>query len=129
MNILVVDGEDGAREVYTNTLYRNGYQAIFANSGEEALVLFGKNAVNLVITDIQLPAMNGLQLLGEIKKIAPMTDVIVVSDSSAIENYLKAISLGAAEYISKPFRMKELKWIICAFMPKRKTASTKYLER
>jgi len=125
MNILVVDGEDGAREVFTNTLFRQGYLAIFANSGEDALALFRKSAFDLVITDIQLPTMNGLQLLDEIKKQAPMTDVIVVSDSSAIENYLKAISLGASEYISKPFRMKELKWIIHAFMSTRKTAPTK----
>lgn len=125
MNILVVDGEDGAREVFTNTLFRQGYKAIFANSGEDALALFRKSAFDLVITDIQLPTMNGLQLLDEIKKQAPMIDVIVISNSSAIDNYLKAISLGAAEYISKPFRMKELKWIIHAFMLKRKTTSTR----
>jgi CheY-like chemotaxis protein len=51
MNILVVDGEEGAREVFTNTLFRQGYQAIFANSGEDALALFRKSAFDLVITD------------------------------------------------------------------------------
>lgn len=116
MNILVVDGEDGAREVFTNTLYRKGYQAIFANSGEDALALFRKSAFDLVITDIQLPTMSGLQLLLEIKKVAPMVDVIVVTDFGRIETYLEAIRLGAAEYISRPFRMKDLKLIMHGFM-------------
>ena len=116
MNILVVDGEDGAREVFTNTLYRKGYQAIFANSGEDALALFRKSAFDLVITDIQLPTMSGLQLLVEIKKVAPMVDVIVVTDFGRIETYLEAIRLGAAEYISRPFRMKDLKLIMHGFM-------------
>jgi two-component system response regulator (stage 0 sporulation protein F) len=123
MKILVVDGEDGAREVFNNTLFRKGYQATFATSGEVALALFNKIAFDLVITDIRLPTMNGLQLLHEIKKLAPMVDVIVVTDSGTIETYLKAISLGADEYISKPFRMKDLKWLIHAFMSKRQGAS------
>ena len=119
MNILVVDGEDGARAVFTNTLFRKGDQATFANSGEDALALFRKKAFDLVITDIKLPTMNGLQLLCEIKKLAPTVDVIVVTDSGTIETYLKAISLGAAEYINRPFRVKDLKCIIHAFLARR----------
>ena len=119
MNILVVDGEDSAREVFTNTLFRKRDQATFASNGEDALALFRKKAFDLVITDIILPTMSGLQLLCEIKKLAPMVDVIVVTDSGSIKTYLTAISLGVAEYINRPFRVKDLKCIIHAFLARR----------
>ena len=69
-----------------------------------------------MITDIQLPTRSDLQLLVEIKKVAPMVDVIVVTDFGGIETYLEAIRLGAAEYISRPFRMKNLKLIMHGFI-------------
>jgi two-component system response regulator (stage 0 sporulation protein F) len=120
MNVLVVDSEEGARVVFSNTLLCRGYQATFASSGEDALDLIRKSLFDLVITDSKLPAMDGLQLLDEIKKRTPEVDVIIVTDSGTIETYLKAISLGAAEYICKPFRMKDLKWIMYAFLARRK---------
>jgi DNA-binding NtrC family response regulator len=123
MDILVVDGEEGAREVFSNTLFRKEYQATFARSGEDALDLFKKNRFDLVITDIKLPGMDGLRLLEEIKKLDAWVDVIVVTASSTIETYLKAMSLGAAEYIGKPFRMKDLKRIVQFFLEKRKARS------
>lgn len=120
MNILVVDGEEGARIVFLNTLFRRGYQATFARSGEDALDHLEKGSFDLVITDSKLPVMDGLLLLDEIKKRSPEVDVIMVTDSGSIENYLKAVSLGVDEYICKPFRMRDLKCIINAFLARRK---------
>ena len=112
MKILVVDDEEGARELFNTILTDEGYDVSLANCGEDALDLFKNNPFNLVITDIKMPVMDGLQLLQEIRKIGSKTDVIMVTAYGEVESYLKAMSLGAAEYINKPIRIKELKRIV-----------------
>lgn len=112
MKILVVDDEEGARDLFHTILTDEGYDVSLANGGEEALVLFKSNPFNLVITDIKMPVMDGLQLLQEIRKMGSKTDVIMVTAYGEVESYLKAMSLGAAEYINKPIRIKELKRIV-----------------
>jgi DNA-binding NtrC family response regulator len=112
MKILVVDDEEGARDLFNTILTDEGYEVSLANGGEEALGLFKCNVFNLVITDIKMPVMDGLQLLQEIRKMGSKTDVIMVTAYGEVESYLKAMSLGAAEYINKPIRIKELKQIV-----------------
>ena len=112
MKILVVDDEEGARDLFNTILTDEGYEVSLANGGEEALGLFKSNPFNLVITDIKMPVMDGLQLLQEIRKMGSKTDVIMVTAYGEVESYLKAMSLGAAEYINKPIRIKELKQIV-----------------
>ena len=112
MKILVVDDEEGARELFNAILSDEGYEVQLADSGAAALTLFKNNPFNLVITDIKMPIMDGLQLLQEIRKIGSKTDVIMVTAYGEVESYLKAMSLGAAEYINKPIRIKELKRIV-----------------
>lgn len=112
MKILVVDDEEGARDLFNTILTDEGYDVSLANGGEEALSLFKNNPFNLVITDIKMPVMDGLQLLQEIRKMGSKTDVIMVTAYGEVESYLKAMSLGAAEYINKPIRIKELKRIV-----------------
>ena len=112
MKILVVDDEEGARDLFNTILTDEGYDVSLANGGEEALGLFKSNPFNLVITDIKMPVMDGLQLLQEIRKMGSKTDVIMVTAYGEVESYLKAMSLGAAEYINKPIRIKELKQIV-----------------
>lgn len=112
MKILVVDDEEGARDLFNTILTDEGYEVSLANGGEEALGLFKSFPFNLVITDIKMPVMDGLQLLQEIRKMGSKTDVIMVTAYGEVESYLKAMSLGAAEYINKPIRIKELKQIV-----------------
>jgi len=112
MKILVVDDEEGARDLFNTILTDEGYDVSLAGGGEEALGLFKSNPFNLVITDIKMPVMDGLQLLQEIRKMGSKTDVIMVTAYGEVESYLKAMSLGAAEYINKPIRIKELKRIV-----------------
>jgi DNA-binding NtrC family response regulator len=120
MKILVVDDEEGARELFFTILSDEGYDIILANNGEEALARFKSEACDLVITDIKMPVMDGLQLLQEIRKTGSKTDVIMVTAYGEVESYLKAMSLGAAEYINKPIRIKELKRIVHKVLTERK---------
>jgi two-component system, response regulator, stage 0 sporulation protein F len=120
MKILVVDDEEGARELFFTILSDEGYDITLANNGEEALAKFKSEACDLVITDIKMPVMDGLQLLQEIRKTGSKTDVIMVTAYGEVESYLKAMSLGAAEYINKPIRIKELKRIVHKVLTERK---------
>ncbi len=123
MKILVVDDEEGARELFYTILSDEGYDVTLANNGEEALSLFKSDAFDLVISDIKMPVMDGLQLLQEIRKTGSKTDVIMVTAYGEVESYLKAMSLGAAEYINKPIRIKELKRIVHKVVTERKARS------
>ena len=120
MKILVVDDEEGARELFFTILSDEGYDITLANNGEEALARFKSDAYDLVVTDIKMPVMDGLQLLQEIRKTGSKTDVIMVTAYGEVESYLKAMSLGAAEYINKPIRIKELKRIVHKVLTERK---------
>jgi two-component system response regulator (stage 0 sporulation protein F) len=123
MKILVVDDEEGARELFNTILTDEGYEVSLASGGEEALAQFKSNPFNLVITDIKMPVMDGLQLLQEIRKIGSKTDVIMVTAYGEVESYLKAMSLGAAEYINKPIRIKELNRIVHKVLTEQKARS------
>jgi len=123
MKILVVDDEEGARDLFHTILTDEGYEVSLANSGEEALTLFKSQPYHLVITDIKMPGMDGLQLLQEIRQLGSRTDVIMVTAYGEVESYLKAMSLGAAEYINKPIRIKELKRIVHKVLTEQKARS------
>lgn len=120
MKILVVDDEAGARELFSTILAEEGYNVSLASNGAEALSMFKGDFFDLVLTDIKMPVMDGLQLLQEIRKLGSKTDVIMVTAYGEVETYLKAMSLGAAEYINKPIRVKELKRIVHKVLTERK---------
>ena len=120
MKILVVDDEEGARELFFTILSDEGYDITLANNGAEALVRLKSDAYDRVGTDRKMPVMDGLQLLQEIRKTGSKTDVIMVTAYGEVESYLKAMSLGAAEYINKPIRIKELKRIVHKVLTERK---------
>lgn len=121
MKILVVDDEEGARELFNTILTDEGYEVALASDGEDALTQMKGNSYDLVVTDIKMPGMDGLQLLQELRKLGSRADVIMVTAYGEVESYLKAMSLGAAEYINKPIRIKELKRIVHKVLTERKT--------
>jgi DNA-binding NtrC family response regulator len=120
MKILVVDDEEGARELFNTILSDEGYDVTLANDGTDALTRMQADSFDLVVTDIKMPGMDGLQLLQEIRKTGSKADVIMVTAYGEVESYLKAMSLGAAEYINKPIRIKELKRIVHKVLTERK---------
>lgn len=120
MKILVVDDEEGARELFNTILTDEGYEVTLANNGQDALSRMKSSTYDLVVTDIKMPGMDGLQLLQELRKTGCQADVIMVTAYGEVESYLKAMSLGAAEYINKPIRIKELKRIVQKVLTERK---------
>ena len=119
--ILVVDDEEPVRDVVSKLVKHIGYPVLMAANGKQALDLMRKEPVTILITDIKMPVMDGLQLLQEIRKMGSKTDVIMVTAYGEVESYLKAMSLGAAEYINKPIRIKELKQIVHKVLTEQRT--------
>ncbi|GFE61992.1 response regulator [Geobacter sp. AOG2] len=110
--ILVVDDEENARIALSKILTREGYEVASAGNGCEALNYLRGKEVELIITDINMPEMNGLTFLRELGRIHPHSNVIMVTAYGEVESYIEAMNLGAFEYINKPVKIDELKQII-----------------
>ncbi|MBI3814704.1 MAG: sigma-54-dependent Fis family transcriptional regulator [Nitrospinae bacterium] len=101
--ILIIDDEDEMRAALTETLIRSGYSVHTASNGVEGIELFNKEPFGMVITDVKMPKVSGLQVLKEIKKVSPQTPVIVITAYGTIDNAVEAMREGAFDYILKPF--------------------------
>ena len=106
--ILVVDDESEMRSALSHALTRDGFAVESAASGTKALSKIKKDPVSLVITDLKMPEMSGMELLGAVKKIAPEIPVIVITAYGSIHNAVEAMQAGAADYLLKPFSFETL---------------------
>ena len=110
--ILVVDDEENARIALSKILTREGYDVVSAANGYEALNYLRGKDVDLIITDINMPEMNGMAFLRELNKVHPASNVIMITAYGEVESYIEAMDLGVFEYINKPVKIDELKKII-----------------
>jgi len=110
--ILIVDDEENARVALSKILTLEGYDVSSARNGLEALGSLQKRDVELIITDINMPEMNGLTFLRELSRRHPKSNVIMITGYGEVESYLEAMDLGAFEYINKPVKYDDLKKII-----------------
>ncbi len=106
--ILVVDDEEAIREVVSTLLGAQGYLCTVAHNGRVALDAFRKDTFDLVLSDIVMPEMDGLKLLGELRREDPDVPVIMVTAMHDISIALEAIRSGAYDYILKPFEKDQL---------------------
>ncbi len=106
--ILLVDDDSSLRRVLEYHLREAGYSILTASDGRAAFDLFTENDIDLVITDIMMPEINGVELLRRIKAMSPETAVIVITAYGSIENAVQAMKLGAFDYITKPFERQAL---------------------
>ena len=110
--ILVVDDDESLRRVTEVQLQQGGYQALTAASGREALELLLRTPVELVVTDLKMPGMSGLELLKRIRADYPELVVIMVTAFGTIETAVEAMRAGAYDYVTKPVHIEELKLTI-----------------
>ena len=106
--ILVVDDESEMRSALSHALTRGGFSVENAASGTEALVKLKKDAFSMVITDLKMPEMSGMEVLDAAKKIAPKVPVIMITAFGSIHNAVEAMQEGAADYLLKPFSFETL---------------------
>jgi len=109
-NVLIhlIDDEPVIHDVLGQLLSAEGYQVEISASGEEALPKFVEQQFDLTLLDLLMPGMDGLEVLKQIKKMEPEAMVIIVTAYGSVESALKAIKMGAYDYIQKPFKNDEL---------------------
>jgi two-component system response regulator (stage 0 sporulation protein F) len=110
--ILIVDDEENARVALSRLLTKEGFQVDNVANGFEALNYLRQQLVQIIVTDINMPEMDGIAFLRELNKNFPKVNVVMLTAYGGVESYLEAMNLGAFEYINKPVKIEELKLIL-----------------
>ena len=111
-NILIIDDEATQRDVLKGYLMKKGYTIFSASSGKEGIEMVRKNPVDIILSDYKMPDLSGLDVLEQIKKINPEISFVIVTAYGTVENAVKAMRIGAFDYISKPVDLDELDLMI-----------------
>ncbi|MGN6387701.1 MAG: sensor histidine kinase [Verrucomicrobiota bacterium] len=118
--LLVVDDDPSVRHALWFT-FRDLYQVQLAESGSQAIDAFEKNRADVAIVDIRMPGMDGMEVLRRLKEIDPQVEVILLTAYETVDYIREALRLGAADYITKPFRVEILRSAVCNAMERRET--------
>jgi two-component system, NtrC family, response regulator AtoC len=110
--ILVVDDEPNLRRVLSAQLARDGYDVHTAEDGERALSLLQENHIDLVITDLRMPKMDGMELLRRALSLDAELPVVMITAHGTVDNAVEALKTGAFDYITKPFDQSEVRTIV-----------------
>ena len=110
--ILLVDDDASLRRIVEHTLAAQGHAVLSAANAAEALRLFKAGPVDLVITDIRMPDMDGIELLRQIKRLDENAVVVMITAFSSVETAVEAMKAGACDYVTKPFSREEFKVVV-----------------
>ena len=122
--ILVVDDEANLRRVLTAQLSRDGYEVHTAPDGEAGLAVLREHHIDLVITDLRMPKMDGLELLRQALRGDPQLPVVILTAHGTVDNAVEALKTGAFDYITKPFDQAEVRTIVKKALRTRDLAET-----
>lgn len=130
IKILVVDDDDSGREALSTLLRLSGYDVTSAETGESALDLIDCQQYQVIVSDLFLPDKNGFDILQSVRKVSPVSEVIVVTGHASAQSAVRAMKEGAFDYITKPIDFDELKIVVLKALEKQKLMSeNKYLRR
>ncbi len=109
--ILVVEDEDIARKNLEHILVKTGYEVISVNNGKKAIELLQSTSIDLVITDLKMEQVDGMQVLRKTKELQPYTEVIMITGYATVDSSVEAMHQGAYYYIAKPYKIGEVRKI------------------
>lgn len=115
--ILVVEDDAGLREALIDTLEMSGIECVAADSAEQAMLLLKKESFSLVVSDVQMGTMSGLDLLRSIKLNYPDLPVLMMTAYATIDDAVEAMRLGAIDYMAKPFAPEVLLNMVSRYLP------------
>jgi len=121
--VLVADDEANLRRVISALLTREGYDVHVAEHGEAALRILHEHHIDLVITDLRMPGMDGLTLLREALKVDPGLPVVLLTAHGTVDNAVEALKLGAFDYLTKPFDQSEVRTVVRKALTSRELAA------
>lgn len=110
--VLLVDDESGFRENVAERLQARGFQILHAGEAESALGQVRHHLIDVALVDILMPGMDGITLLGRLKEIDPLMEVVIVTGQGSIESAVEAMRRGAHHYVTKPVRLSELEMVV-----------------
>ena len=116
--LLIIDDERMARANLARALERGGHESAQAGSGEEGLALLAQQDFDVVITDIAMAGMNGMEVLKAVRSSKPDVEVIMVTGYPMIENAVEAMRLGAFHYLAKPYSLEEARMLVARALEK-----------
>ena len=128
-NILVVDDKDSMRNMLTETLLEEGHRVDSASTGKKAVDLVRNKSYDLVLTDLKMPDIDGLQVLSEVKEVDSETAVILMTAFGTIEDAVVAMRLGAYDFVTKPFDSEHLCVLISRALENRRLIAENTLLR
>ncbi|OHB70532.1 MAG: hypothetical protein A2W23_03330 [Planctomycetes bacterium RBG_16_43_13] len=110
LTVLVVDDETSIRNIFTDIVAKKAEDVLIhtASDGVEGLQKITATAYDVAFIDVRMPRMGGLELLEQAKKIRPDIEVIIFTAQASIEDAVRAIKMGASDYVAKPFRIAEI---------------------
>jgi two-component system response regulator AtoC len=111
-SILIVDDDEVMQQTLSDVLRKRGYEIFSVSSGNGALPVIKKNIIDLVLLDMKLPDVDGLEVLKKIKELDTEILVIMMTAYSDVQTAVSAMKSGAYHYINKPFELEELKLLI-----------------
>src|SRR5687767_12215866 len=109
--ILIVDDEQEITAILSDLL-SNAYDCVKAGSAEDALARLAEDDFQLVISDITMPGMSGLEMLPFVKSVSPKTIVVMISGMQTVESAIGALRLGAFDYLMKPFDLRQVEAVV-----------------
>ena len=107
-NVLIVDDEQEFREMTIKRLNKKDLQCYGAESGEEAMEQIQIREIDVVLLDVKMPGMDGIMTLREIKRLKPMTEVVMLTGHASVESGIDGMRLGAFDYLMKPIELEPL---------------------
>ncbi|MGB9640282.1 MAG: sigma-54-dependent transcriptional regulator, partial [Anaerolineales bacterium] len=108
VKILVIDDETGIREGTKRALSAQGYEVDTAENGEQGLELIKKNRYDLILLDVMMPGISGIELIEKIHQVDPETVCIIITGYATVEMAVRAIKEGAYDFLTKPFTVDDL---------------------
>ena len=100
--ILIIDDEKSIVNILSISLKSDGYDVVSAYNGEEALNVFQKESPNIVLTDLKMPGMDGIEILKKIKELNSDAEVIIITGHGDMDSAIEALKFGASDFINKP---------------------------
>src|SRR3954454_4896102 len=119
LRVLFVDDERSLQEFMRAELPRLGHEVTVCPDGRQAVKALEKGAFDAALLDLRMPGLSGIEVLEEIKKVSPETDVVIMTGHASIETAIEAVRLGAFDYITKPCKLTQIETILRKVLERR----------